>query len=142
MWDSLSKIIIHIIDKVSFTRMFFFVFIFSVAWFLIPYENLASYLVPRMLPIWLYWGILFVVSSGIFLLGKWLFVDAFKHFKRWRAFRHWERVYATLSEEELCIVKELVSQDYAPLELSHHQAFPWSMGLKLLLIDSADLSCF
>ncbi|WAX71588.1 hypothetical protein [Gallibacterium anatis] len=123
MWDSLSKIIIHIIDKVSFTRMFFFIFIFSLVWFFIPYEKLTNFLAPRELPVGLYWGILFMVSAGIFLLGKKLFSDIHKQFKQWRAFHHWKKIYATLSEEELNIIKMLISQDHAPLELNNKQAF-------------------
>ncbi|MBF0785736.1 hypothetical protein E4T80_09725 [Muribacter muris] len=122
MWDSFSKIVIHLIDKVSLTAMFLFTLTFGLLWFAIPYEMAAYYLAPRILPMGIYWGFLFVCSSGVFLFCRVIENYCYPRFKRWKAFRAWEKIYATLSPEELAIVEKLVSQDGAPLELKNAQA--------------------
>ncbi|OOF39970.1 hypothetical protein BKK47_05395 [Rodentibacter mrazii] len=122
MWDSVSKIVIHLIDKVSFTAMFLFTLTFGLLWFAIPYEMATYYLAPRILPIGIYWGFLFVCSSGVFLFVRAIDNYCYPRFKRWKAFRAWENIYATLSQEDLAIVEKLVSQDGAPLELKKDQA--------------------
>lgn len=122
MWDFLSKVTIHLIDKVSITAMFFFVLIFCLVWFVFPYEMISYYVAPRVLPVGMYWAFLFVCASGVFLLGRMFDRYCYSRIKRWKAFRTWEKVYGMLSKEELEIIKRLVSQDGAPLELSGDKA--------------------